>query len=409
MSDRPREQIPLQPWMQDPATRAVISALEAEGQAVRFVGGCVRDALLNRPVRDVDIATPDPPETVMALLERGGLKVVPTGLSHGTVTAISGGSPYEVTTLRTDVETFGRRARVAFTSNWQEDAARRDFTMNALSCSPDGWIWDYFGGLEDARAGRIRFVGNPRARIAEDYLRLLRFFRFLAHYGRAAPDAAALEAAAEAAPKVAQLSGERIREELLRLLAAEDPVPTLRLMQNHRILDEVLPEIGEPSHLQRLLTLHPEADPLLRLGALLTCDAVGAARVAERLRLSNADRDRLITFTRRPQEARPGINPRHLRILTYRHGKSRIADWLYLAASEAAAKPEQLSEDLKRLAQESVPRFPLKGRDLLPLGASRGPALGELLQELEEWWIAQDFAPDRDVLLQEARRRLRKT
>ena len=406
MKDRPSEQIPLQPWMKDPATRAVIEALQAEGEAVRFVGGCVRDALLGRPVRDVDIATPDPPVKVMVLLERKGLKVVPTGLSHGTVTAVSGGRPYEVTTLRTDVETFGRHARVAFTSNWKEDAARRDFTMNALSCSPAGWIWDYFGGIADARAGRVRFVGDARARIAEDYLRLLRFFRFLAHYGKGEPDAPALEAAAEAAPMLARLSGERIRDELLRLLAAPDPVPTLRLMQKHRILADVLPEVGEPAGLQRLLELHPDPDPLLRLAALLTCDASGATRVAERLRLSNAERDRLAAIAPFPPPIRPGQAPRDLRRALYRHGRDRLADWLYLAASGGLGQVDRLEENLRWLDQQPDRRFPLKGRDLLALGAERGPRLGRLLKELEAWWIDQDFTADRRALLEEAQRRL---
>lgn len=406
MEDQPQEKIPLQPWMKDAATQAVVAALRAEGQEIRFVGGCVRDAVLGLPVRDVDIATPDAPETVMALLARAGIKTVPTGIDHGTVTAISGGKPYEVTTLRKDVETFGRHARVAFTNDWRADAARRDFTINALSCSPEGEVWDYFGGIADARAGRIRFVGDPRERIAEDYLRLLRFFRFLAHYGKAEVDSEALAAAAEAAPMLAKLSGERIRDELLRLLAASNPLPTLRLMRNHRILESVLPEVENVERLEQLLALHPQADPLLRLAALLSCDAKGALNIAERLRLSKADRDRLADLCAPAFSARPGMVRKELRIGAYRYGRERLKDWLYLAASAGEGSVEHLEADLKELARQPQLAFPLRGRDLLRLGARRGPELGKLLKELEGWWIERDFKPSREALLEEARRRL---
>jgi len=398
--------MPLQPWMKDGATRAVLAALGAEGQEVRFVGGCVRDALLGLAVSDVDMATPDQPAEVMRLLARAGIKTVATGLSHGTITAISGGKPYEVTTLRTDVETFGRHARVAFTDDWRADAARRDFTMNALSCNARGELWDYFGGIADARAGRVRFVGDPRERIAEDYLRLLRFFRFLAHYGRGEVDAVALAAASEAAPKLAQLSGERIRDELLKLLAARDPIATLRLMQQQRILASVLPEAQEVGRLERLLTLHPDADPLLRLAALLACDSDCALTIAARLRLSNAERDRLAELCRRPLAIRAGMERKALRRKLYRHGRNSIVDWLYLAASDAKSSRAQLERDLHELAQQPDLAFPLRGRDLLALGARSGPELGQLLKELESWWIARDFEPDRAALLEEARHRL---
>ena len=219
-----------QPWMSAPETRAVVAALSADGAELRFVGGCVRDALADRPVTDFDLATPEPPERVVALLQRAGIKAVPTGIEHGTITAVSGGMPFEVTTLREDVETYGRHAKVAFTDDWVADAARRDFTINALSCSPEGLLYDPFDGLKDLEAGRVRFVGDARARIHEDALRLLRFFRFHAHYGRGAPDLDGLAAASDLAPHLAALSGERVRNELLRLLAAPDPVPVVDIM-----------------------------------------------------------------------------------------------------------------------------------------------------------------------------------
>ncbi len=237
----PVRKIPPQDWMRAPETRAVIAALTAEGAEVRFVGGCVRDALAERRVQDIDIATQLPPEAVMRLLDAAGIKAVPTGIQHGTVTAVSGGKPFEITTLRVDVETYGRKAKVAFTDDWTADAARRDFTFNALSCAPDGTLYDPFDGEADLMAGRVRFVGEARARIVEDYLRLLRFFRFQAHFAKQPPDPQALEIAAELAPRLDRLSGERIRGELLRLLQAPDPLPVVEILIARRILRAVVP------------------------------------------------------------------------------------------------------------------------------------------------------------------------
>ena len=222
---RPVARLTPQDWMQSPAVEAVIAALEAGGGEVRFVGGCVRDMLAERPIKDIDLATPMAPETVMQKLEAAGLKVVPTGLKHGTVTAVSQGRPFEVTTLREDVETDGRHALVAFTDSWEADAARRDLTMNALSLSPAGDLYDPFGGREDLAAGRVRFVGAARIRIAEDYLRLLRFFRFHAYYGRGEPDPEGLAAAEALAPGLTRLSAERVRDELVALAGGAGPEP----------------------------------------------------------------------------------------------------------------------------------------------------------------------------------------
>ncbi|MBX6323955.1 MAG: CCA tRNA nucleotidyltransferase, partial [Rhodospirillaceae bacterium] len=241
--------------MTAPATRAVLAAVTADGAEARFVGGCVRDALLSRPVGDVDIATPEPPERVLALLARAGIKAIPTGIDHGTVTAVKDGTPFEITTLRRDVETYGRRAKVAFSDSWREDAARRDFTMNALSCTPDGRVFDYFGGLADLEARRVRFVGDAATRIREDVLRLLRFFRFYAHYGSPPPDGEALAACRELAPLLPTLSAERVRAEVLRLLAAPDPCPALALMRDNGILDRVLPAAAGLDRLRGLVIL----------------------------------------------------------------------------------------------------------------------------------------------------------
>ncbi len=403
---KPAAQIEPQPWMTAPETEAVLAALGADGAHPRFVGGCVRDAVLGRPVTDVDIATPDTPDQVMALLERAGLKAVPTGLSHGTVTAVADGRPFEVTTLRIDVETYGRHAKVAFTDDWQADAARRDLTINALSATPDGGIFDYFGGLADLRAGRVRFVGEPRARIREDYLRLLRFFRFHAHYGRGGPDPEGLAAAAELAPEAGTLSGERVHAELLRLLAAPDPVPVLEVMAAAGVLPVFLPEAGDPAVLAALRAVEPAGAPpdaLLRLAALLPPDPAAAGTVGERLRLSRAERARLADLLE-PPDAALGSDEKALRQALYRRGAALQTDrwrlaWARLGPDGQAAKRKALEAALAEAARWQPKRFPLRGRDATALGVPAGARVGELLEAVEAWWIAADFAPGRAACL----------
>ncbi len=394
-----------------PETQAVLAALSADGAEPRFVGGCVRDAVAGRPVKDVDLATPDPPERVTALLERAGIKAVPTGLEHGTVTAVSGGRPFEVTTLRVDVETYGRRARVAYTDDWQADAARRDLTINALSCAPDGTLYDPFGGLGDLRNGRVRFVGNPRQRIREDYLRLLRFFRFHAHYGQGGPDPEGLAAATELAAEATDLSGERVRDELLKLLAADDPLPVLELMHAHGVLRSFLPETAGMAALAGLLTVEPDddaPDSLRRLAAVLEPDLNAAEAVAKRLRLSRAERERLgqLLASGGPPDVavRVGMPATRLRVALYRLGAEAARDGLLL---DWARRPEdarsKLREDLQSglavMAAWRPMRFPLQGRDAVALGIQPGPGVGALLAEIEAWWIAEDFQPDRQACL----------
>jgi poly(A) polymerase len=375
-------------WATDPAARAVIAALSIPGFDPRFVGGCVRNALLGRDAADVDIATPLRPEAVMTALRNAGLGFIPTGLEHGTVTARSGGKSFEVTTLRVDVETDGRHAVVEFTADWRADAARRDFTMNALSAEPDGAVHDYFGGVADAREGRVRFVGDPAQRIAEDALRILRFFRFHAHYGRGDPDPAALSACAAAAGGLDRLSGERVRAELLKLLAAPDPVPVWQAMVDAGIARHVLGEDGDIARLQGLVRVAPGADPVLRLAALLRGDV---AALAARLKLSNEERDRLAglradAMTDAPDEA--GV-----RLLLYRHGRGGARDRIRLAWA-AAPKRWSFKRALAAAEKEPVPALPVRGRDIVALGLS-GPAVGRALAEVERWWIAQGLLPDR--------------
>src|SRR6266404_8524355 len=288
-----------QPWMVEPATQAVLAALAAGGVEARFVGGAVRDALLGRPTpgssprADIDIATPAPPERIIELLEKSGIRVVPTGLAHGTVTAIVPPRQFEITTLRRDVETYGRRARVAFDADWAADAARRDFTINAIFLAADGTIHDPVGGLADLRARRVRFVGDPATRIAEDVLRLLRYYRFEARFGTGIGDPGARAACRAAAHVLPSLSAERVAQELTKLLETPDPLPVLHMMQEDSVLPVFLPEAQRLDRLRQMIAIEPEADPLRRLAALIEVDTAGAIAVAERLRFSNAWRDRL--------------------------------------------------------------------------------------------------------------------
>lgn len=383
---------PLPGWATDPAARAVIAALSIPGFDPRFVGGCVRNALLGRDAADVDIATPLRPEAVMVALRNAGLGVIPTGLQHGTVTARSGGRSFEVTTLRVDVETDGRHAVVEFTADWRADAARRDFTMNALSADPEGGVHDYFGGVADALAGRVRFVGDPAQRIAEDALRILRFFRFHAHYGQGELDPPALAACTAAAAGLDRLSGERVQAELLKLLAAPDPVPVWRAMVEAGIARRVIGEDGDIARLQGLLRVAPESDPLLRLAALLRGDA---AAVAARLKLSNDDRDRLAGL--RDSVIADAPDEIGVRLLLYRHGRAGGRDRLRLAWA-AAPKRWSFKRALAALEKESVPALPVRGRDVVALGLS-GPAVGKALAEVERWWIGQGLRPGRDESL----------
>lgn len=405
-----------QPWMTSPQTRLVLDALRAAGHEVRFIGGCVRDALLKRHIRDIDIALPADPQAVTKLLRAAGIKVIPTGIAHGTVTAVAGGTPFEITSLRIDVETFGRHARVAYTDDWLADAARRDFTINAMSCSPDGNVYDYFRGLDDLGHGRVRFVGDPVERIAEDVLRLLRFFRFYAHYGREPPDAAAVAACRAAAAGLRTLSGERVRVEIFRTLMANDPADAFGLMRDDEVLDHVLPEAGGVERLRMLswldskaLRIHSVApDPVRRLAALLapSAGAAEAEAVSKRLRLSNAQGLRLRTMLSSAVALRPESDGSDLRRALYELGSEAVRDLLLLGwARELAGAPATRGrsgpwvERLGLVDAWEAPRFPLRGRDALAMGVARGPEIGRLLRAVETWWEENDFVPDHAACL----------
>jgi poly(A) polymerase len=334
----------------------------------RVVGGAVRDTLAGRAVADIDLATPQAPDQVMLALRQAGLKVVPTGVAHGTVTAVADRRGFEITTLRRDVETDGRYAVVAFTQDWQLDAARRDFTINAMSMTRDGTIHDYFDGTADVRAGRIRFVGDPATRIAEDYLRILRFFRFYARYGRVPPEPATLAALHAGVAGLARLSVERVWMELRRILAAPDPVEAVGLMQSLGIWAAVLPEAAAVSHLAGL-----PPDPILRLAAMLTADPL---TVANRLKMSHEERDRLIRLLTTPS---PGGSDTDLRRLLADHLPEDLIARTWLDGTVGIRD---------RLAAMPRPVFPLEGRHVVAMGVPTGPQVGDLLRAVRHWWIA---------------------
>ncbi len=389
--------LPEQPWMAIPGMQAIFAALGAADGETRVVGGAVRDALVGEVTADVDLATRLAPDAVMRRLREAGLKAVPTGLAHGTITAVAPDAVVEVTTLRRDLATDGRHATVAFTDDWREDAARRDFTFNALYADPlNGAISDYFGGIEDLSAGRVRFIGEPLVRIAEDHLRILRFFRFHARFGRGRPDAAGLEAAGARANDLMALSRERIRDEVIKLLSLPDPTPTIGIMVEHGILVPALPEIMAEgvTALRRLVAREVEAGiaphPLRRLAALLAGGRDGGDAVGRRLKLSNPDRARLVAATGRDEGAPV--------ILAYHIGLEAAVDRLLLG--------DRPADHARRLDGWERPRLPVGGGDLIQLGVVRGPDVSRLLRAVEEDWIAAGFPTDRDAVLEMARRRL---
>jgi poly(A) polymerase len=404
---KPVQRIKPTDWMRAPATSAVIDALRADGQEVRFVGGCVRDSLLggfSLDAGDIDIATPDRPERVMALLDRTNIKNIPTGLAHGTITAVVARRHFEITTLRVDVKSHGRHADVAFTDNWQEDAARRDFTMNALTCTPEGDLYDPYGGIADLEAGLVRFVGDAMRRIEEDHLRLLRFFRFHAWFGKGAPDSTGLAAAVSSAQSLRKLSGERIRNEMLKLLAAKDPALVIDIMAAGGVLAEIVPVANDTQVLRGLQVIEAEteADPVRRLASLVG-DGADAKALAERLRLSNEERDRLVAMLSPPGTISAALDAQALRRDLYAHGAARMIDWLILAWAENGNNIDSYRRMITAAKSWQPIALPIKGADALVLGRAAGPEIGDLLKAVEGWWITADFAPTRDQCLEKLR------
>jgi len=391
-------------WLDAKATRTLIAALDAGGIDFRFVGGAVRDALLGRKVSDIDVATPAMPQDVIRAVEAACLKAIPTGLAHGTVTAMVGRHPFEVTTLRHDVETDGRHAVVAFTDDWRADAARRDFTMNALYADRDGAITDFFGGEADARAGRVRFIGDPGERIAEDALRILRFFRFHAWYGRGALDPGGLAASARLAGMIDRLSGERIRVELFKTLAAPDPAPSWAAMIDVGVMAYTLPTALRVDRLSAMMALERDlklpTGPLRRLAALTgTPSAKVLAALKDRLKLSNRDEAHLRSLGGYADQVGLVARRKYGQAL-YGAEPAWVRDAAMLAHVETGAPNIETLAGLSRFIDGwSEPKFPLSGADLKQAGIEAGPGMGRMLAELERWWIEADFVPDREACL----------
>jgi poly(A) polymerase len=387
----------LQPWMLTPEVTRLFDALEAEGGAdcARFVGGCVRNTLLGLDVDDLDVATRLTPDRVSLAVEAAGGRAIPTGIEHGTVTGVINSRPFEITTLRRDVSTDGRRAVVAFTDDWDLDARRRDFTLNTLYAGRHGSLHDPTGqGHADALAGRIIFVGDPAERIREDALRIMRFFRFQAWYGRDEVDPPALEACRDLAGLVTTLPAERTTKELLKLLSARDPHLAVGLMADCGVLGRLLVPGGDLGLFDRMVEI--ETDPVLRLACLLPRNPEAMAAATEHLRLSNEMRARLIAAVDPDPAIRAEMSPAQARPVIYRVGNATFCDRVRLAQ---AAAPGNWADLLTVCQDWTAPVLPLTGADVTSSGVPRGPEVGRLLREVETWWIAADFHPDRTAVL----------
>lgn len=384
-----------EPWLRSRALQALFRVIKAAGGEARVAGGAVRNALMGLPVTEVDVATTLTPERVTEACTAAGMHVHPTGIEHGTVTVVSQKQAYEVTTLRHDVETFGRHATVEYTDDWQADAQRRDFTMNAMYCDASGTVYDFTEGYRDILRQRIMFVGAAEQRIKEDYLRILRFFRFHARFGTGAPDADGLKACSALASGMDQLSAERIRQEMLKLLEAPGAVETLKIMAAQGVLGHCLPYTEEWGVIDRL-----PPDGILRLGVL----AREPLAMKERWKLSNDEAERLealMGFT----PPTPALREREQRIVLYQTGAETWRDLVRLAwARSGAAMDDRAWKRLLRLPERwTVPKFPVTGRDLLDKGLNPGPEIGVTLRRLEDWWVASDFTATKDDLLARAR------
>jgi poly(A) polymerase len=386
-------------WLHDGPLAALLAQLDREDEEARAIGGAVRNALLGEPIGDIDVATTAVPDEVIRRVTAAGWKAVPTGIEHGTVTVIIDGTPFEVTTLREDVETFGRRATVRFGRDWRRDAERRDFTINAFSVTRQGVVYDYVGGLADLEARRIRFVGDAATRIAEDYLRILRLFRFHAAYGEGAPDADGFHAAIIAHDGLTQLSRERVRMELIKLLVARHAAPVVEMMSEAGLLGTLIGGVVQIVSLARMIevetTLSIAADPIRRLGALGVLVTEDAERLGERLRLARAEQDRLASMADQWWRVAPVNGEAAARALLYRLGPERFIDRVLLAWTRM---PQASAADWGALValpkHWQAPPVPFKAVDFMALGVPKGPRLGIALRAAEEAWIAADFPTD---------------
>jgi poly(A) polymerase len=391
-------------WLGEAPLSELLAVLDRAGEEARVVGGAIRNTLLGDPPGDIDIATTALPPEVVKRVAAAGFKAVPTGIEHGTITVIAAGRPFEVTTLREDVETFGRRAKVAFGRDWKRDAERRDFTMNALSALRNGTLYDYVGGLPDIAARRVRFIGNAASRIAEDYLRILRFFRFHAAYGEGVPDPQGVAACIAGRAGLALLSRERIRMEMIKLLAAKQAVGALTVMTESGLLDQVLggvPLLASFANMLKLeATLGLPPDPVRRLGALGVSVIEDADRLRERLRVSNVEYERLGSMADGWWHVSSAWDEQRARVLLYRLGRERFTDRVLLAwtRSPAGAGDESWRARAMLPARWTVPAFPLRAADFIKRGLPKGPRLGAALAAAEEAWTAAGFPLDAAAL-----------
>jgi poly(A) polymerase len=390
-------------WLEHGEVARLLAVLNRDGEEARVVGGAVRNVLLHIAVAEIDVATTALPREVVRRVEAAGWKAAPTGIEHGTVTVVIDSHPFEVTTLRQDVETFGRKARVVFGRDWRADAERRDFTINALSASAAGEIFDYVGGLDDIAARRVRFIGNPQQRIAEDYLRILRFFRFHAHFAEGPPDAAGLQACIGARAGLDSLSRERVRMELMKLFVAPRAAPTVAIMAESGLLGPILGGVPYVANFRNLTeverTLGTPPDPVRRLGALGVMIHEDAERLSQRLRLSNAESERLAALEPWWRIA-PPLSEQAAHALLYHLGAQSFTDRVLHAWAHADATPDDAAwHELATLPQRwTAPTFPLKSADFTSRGVPAGPALGAAMRAAKEAWIAADFPAERPAI-----------
>lgn len=406
-------QIPIEPWMDNPEINAVMEAITKNGKEARFIGGCVRDSILKRPVKDVDIATQETPDQVTQLLEEAGIKAVPIGIEHGTIMAVINHKSFEITSLRKDIKTDGRHAVVKFTDDWRQDAARRDFTFNTLSATPDGMVFDYFNGIQDLADRVIRFVGRAPERIAEDRLRILRYFRFIATLGMRVESKTEFQACIDKAGDLKELSAERIRSELFKILASTMHLDVIALMYTHGILKVILPHVTKPERLRQLAWLETVAikfdmigiDPIRRLAALVETDENGVTDITDALKLSKAEQKRLASMVAPQIEITWDISDNDLRVAFHQVGAETVIDLVLLKWAEMlVASPTGLGEEKQGwlhiieeadrvLAEEKI-SFPLKGQDVLNLGIEPGPEVSQLLDQVEQWWMLEGCRAD---------------
>lgn len=415
-------QLTIEPWMTSPEVGAVFAAITKDGKEARFIGGCVRNALMHLPIVDIDIATQEPPERVVALLQAAGIQAVPTGIEHGTVTAVLNGKTFEITTLRRDVSSDGRRATVAFTDDWREDAARRDFTFNSLSATLNGEVYDYFNGMQDLAQRLIRFVGRVNERIAEDRLRILRYFRFMAVYGMRIAERYEFQMVVNNAEHLTELSAERIRDELIKIIGSNNQHDTVRIMFEQGIFAVILPEVTDTVWFKRLSWLDSSAirigaigpDPIRRLAALIDTDGAGAEAVARRLKMSRAQIRRLSRLKAPAWQATPEASEAELRGVASRLGAEEVIDLALLEWSHRLiitprlpkAETEAWQKLLALVAAWEPIDLPIKGGDIVALGIAPGPRVSELLRDVEAWWRDGGCVADRAACLTELRARV---